>query len=93
MTVIEMDIDRAKSVHYELGVAVDYLIEDRKLLLGIAEGMRACWQSGSATEFDGLHQVQMSILWDKLQALLRLRMDLNAAIQIAEQTQEHLSGG
>jgi hypothetical protein len=93
MTVIEMNIDRARSVHYELGVAIDYLIADRKLLLGIAEGLPACWQSGSAAEFAGLHQVQMNVLWEKLQALIRLRMDLNAAIQIAEQAQEHLSGG
>jgi hypothetical protein len=93
MTTIDMNIDYAKQVHYELGVAIDYVIEDRKLLLGIAESMKACWQSGSADEFEELHQIQMSTLWSKIQTLIQLRMDLNAAIAIAEQTQQNLAGG
>ncbi len=93
MTTIEMQIDRAKQVLYELGVATDYVIGDRKLLIGLAEEMKTYWQSGSADEFDELHKAQMNLLWSKIQTLIQLSNELSAAIAIAEQTDAQLSGG
>ena len=51
------------------------------------------WISHSADEFQDLHVPKMGILWSKIQELIGLSNQLNAAIAIAERAAEDLSGG
>lgn len=93
MTTIHMDIVTARMNSEALGIVIHNLDECRKLLISKCELLSAVWQSGSAIEFQDLHDTQMNILWSKIQRLIQLNNDLNAAISIAEEVDQSFGGG
>jgi len=93
MTTIHMEIETARMNSEALGIVIHNLDECRKLLISKCEAMTDSWQSGSEIEFQDLHDTQMNILWSKIQRLIQLNNDLNAAIAIAEQADQSFGGG
>ena len=93
MTEIEMNTDMARLQSENLGNIINKLIELRKTLISQSDSLRPVWQSNSSDEFQELQQTQMNILWSKIQTLIGLRNQLNAAISIAEETDQRLAGG
>ncbi|MGB7539714.1 MAG: hypothetical protein WBM17_14325 [Anaerolineales bacterium] len=93
MTTIEMDTDMARNQLGNLNSRIRELTETRKTLIAQAEILKTVWVSRSADEFQELHIPKMNILWSKIQTLIGLSNQLNAAITIAEQAAEDLSGG
>jgi uncharacterized protein YukE len=93
MTTIEMDVDFARMNSENLSTVIRNLTETRKILIAKCEAMTASWQSGSSDEFQEVHNTQMSILWSKIQTLIQLSIQLDAAIAVAEQVDQNLAGG
>ena len=93
MTTIEMNTDMARNQLGNLNTRIKELTETRKILIAQAEVLKTVWVSSSADEFQELHIPKMNILWSKIQTLIGLSNQLSAAITIAEQAAEDLSGG
>jgi ribosomal 50S subunit-associated protein YjgA (DUF615 family) len=93
MTIIEMNVDIAKMNSEALTNVIHNLEDCRKLLISKCDSLTAVWQSGSAIEFHDLHETQMNILWSKIQRLIQLNNDLDAAIAIAKQVDQNFGGG
>jgi uncharacterized protein YukE len=93
MNTIDMKTEAARTHSENLRSSIDQLTSIRKSLIIHAEHLKSVWQSKSADEFQELHLPQMNILWTKIQVLIGLVNQLNAAINAAEEADQRLEGG